>query len=115
MESKLHQVVFSVETKELQGIPPSARDILTYFVRNPAAADSLEGIARWRLLEQAIHRSLVETEDALDWLVEQGFLDEVRGSHRSALFRLNPKKQKQAESLLTGLGSGRSRKEGVSH
>lgn len=77
-----------------------AREILSYFLRNPAAADSLEGIARWRLMEQAIHRTIVETEDALDWLVEQGYLIEVAHQGSRPLFHLNPEKEQAAGALL---------------
>lgn len=77
-----------------------AREILAYFLRNPAAADSLEGIAQWRLLEQAIHRTIYETEGALTWLVEQGYLIEVEESHSRRLFRLNPEKYEAAGELL---------------
>jgi hypothetical protein len=76
------------------------RETLTYFLRNPAATDSLEGIARWRLLEQAIQRTLVETQTAIEWLVDRGFLlgDERPGTPR--LFRLNPAKAGEAEALV---------------
>ena len=77
-----------------------AREILAYFLRNPAAADSLEGIARWRLLEQAIHRTIVETEGALAWLVDNGYLIEVDLPHSRRLYRLNPEKQDAAGQLL---------------
>jgi hypothetical protein len=32
------------------------KQIVSYFLRNPNAADTLEGIARWRLLEERIHQ-----------------------------------------------------------
>jgi hypothetical protein len=81
-------------------VPRPAREILTYFLRNPAAADSLEGIARWRLLEQAIHRTILETEGALKWLVGEGYLIEVEQPRSRWLFRLNPEKQQAAGALL---------------
>jgi hypothetical protein len=74
--------------------------ILRYFVRNPNAADSLEGIARWRLLEEQIHHSLQETEIALTWLVEQGFLDEVKALGPAPVFRLNTRHRARAVSFL---------------
>ncbi len=81
-----------------------AQEILSYFLRNPAAVDSMEGIARWRLLEQAIHRTVLETEAALKWLVEQGYLMQIEHRRSRPLFRLNPQKQKAAESLLQARG-----------
>jgi hypothetical protein len=84
----------------LHRVPRPAREILSYFLRNPAAADSLEGIARWRLLEQAIQRTIVETEEALRWLVGEGFLIEVEQPRSRRLFRLNPEKHQAAGALL---------------
>lgn len=86
-------------------VPRPAREILAYFLRNPAAADSVEGIARWRLLEEAIHHKVLETQKALEWLVEQGFLIEVAEQHVGRLFRLNPQRQGQAEALLEDRGA----------
>lgn len=82
------------------------KQILSYFVRNPNAADSLEGIARWRLLEEQIHRSLQETETALAWLVAQGFLDEVNIGGATPIFRLNPGRPADGLSFLKGKSKG---------
>jgi hypothetical protein len=79
---------------------PAARQILSYFVRNPSAADSLEGIAKWRLLEEAIHRNVVETKEALEWLVERGYLIEIAQPHAGRLFQLNTEKRTDAKSFL---------------
>jgi hypothetical protein len=70
--------------------PAPAMEILSYFTRNPEAADSLEGIARWRLLDEVIYRSYQETEAALGWLVERGFLIETSRPGIKPIFRLNP-------------------------
>jgi hypothetical protein len=80
---------------------PAAKQILAYFLRNPAAADSLEGIARWRLLEEAIHRNVFETEEALAWLVAQGYLVEFVHAHAGRLFRLNVEKKTEAVTMFT--------------
>ena len=78
------------------------KQILNYFLRNPNAADSLEGITRWRLLEEQIHRSLRETDVALSWLVERGFLDEVKTPGAPPIFRLKPERHADALSLVEG-------------
>ena len=70
--------------------PTPAMEILSYFTRNPQAADSLEGIARWRLLDEAIHRSVQETETALGWLVDRGYLIESSRPGIKPIYRLNP-------------------------
>jgi hypothetical protein len=77
-----------------------ARDVLSYFLRNPAAADDLEGVARWRLLQQSIERSVEETSLALEWLAERGYL--VKASTAAgAIYRLNTSNRSGAESFAT--------------
>jgi hypothetical protein len=78
----------------------TARETLAYFIRNPAALDSLEGIARWRLLEQTIHKNLVDTQKAVDWLVKCGYVVEEGRPSTPRMFRLNPDKLHEAELLL---------------
>lgn len=77
-----------------------AREILSYFVRNPRAADSIEGVARWRLLDQTIHRTVDETRQALQWLVAQGFLRESKTMGSGTIFDLNPERQAEALRFL---------------
>jgi hypothetical protein len=66
----------------------TVKQVLSYFVRNPKAADTLEGVARWRLLEEQVRRNFQQTEAALAWLVTQGLLEEVETAG-SRIFRLN--------------------------
>lgn len=54
------------------------------------------------MLEEAIHRNIVETEEALHWLVQEGYLIETLQPHSERLFRLNADKQVEAMSLLAG-------------
>ncbi len=84
----------------MQTMPKAAKEILTYFMRHPRAADSLEGVARWRLLQETIHHNIDETRDALEWLVTKGFLhaETVAGTH--AVFSLNHERGIEAERLM---------------
>lgn len=77
-----------------------AEKILSYFVRNPKAADSLEGVARDRLLEESVHQSVQQTAAALSWLVSCGFLEEVQIPGSRRIFRLDPKKRADAVRFL---------------
>jgi hypothetical protein len=77
-----------------------AREILGYFLRNPGAMDNLGGIARWRLLEEAIHRTVESTADALQWLTAEGFLKEVPMEGTGPFFRLNRSKRLEAQNFL---------------
>jgi Fe2+ or Zn2+ uptake regulation protein len=78
------------------------KQILNYFLRNSKAADTLEGIARWRLLEEQVHRSFQQTESALAWLVKQGFLEEVETVGSSRIFRLAPQGHEKTARFLAG-------------
>lgn len=80
--------------------PTGTTDILRYFLRHPEAADSLYGVARWRLLEEAVQRSVETTERALRWLVDHGFLLERPSHVAEPTFQLNPEKSAEAERFL---------------
>ena len=83
-----------------RGVEETAKDILSYFLRNPHAADDLEGVARWRLLNQTVHREVEETSQALDWLVERGFLGRVSRAGSGTIFRLRAEQRAAAEAFL---------------
>ena len=77
-----------------------AREILGYFLRNPLAADSLEGIATWRLLDETIHRRVEDARYALDWLVSEGYLRERTSRGTAPLYSLNQGKRSDAEVIV---------------
>jgi hypothetical protein len=81
-----------------------AKDILHYLLRHPAAADTFDGIARWRVLEEIAQRSVASTEDAMRWLIAKGFLSEVKIGGGQSLYRLNPDRREEAESLVKASG-----------
>lgn len=89
-----------------------ASEILRYFLRNPRAADSLEGITRWRLLDERIYRTLEETARALDGLVGEGLLiTEESAGLAGRLFRLDPNRLADVEQFLKkSQKSGRRRR-----
>jgi uncharacterized protein Yka (UPF0111/DUF47 family) len=78
----------------------AARDILSYFTRNPDAVDGLESIARWRLIQERVQRTLEETQEALRWLVERGYLIESDTQATGALFQLNHEAVDEARRFL---------------
>ncbi len=88
--------------------PELSRDVLSYFVRNPQAADSLEGVARWRLLDETVRRRVIATHEALVWLVERGVLQQHQGPGHEPVFSLDPARADEAKRLLEELqGVGR--------
>jgi hypothetical protein len=85
------------------------REVLSYFVRNPKATDSIEGVARWRLLEEQVYRTVQETETALAFLVSRGFLEEIPTSGHAKVFRLEPKRLADAVRFLAQQGASKKR------
>ena len=83
-----------------RAVEDTAKDILSYFLRNPQAADDLEGVARWRLLNQTVYRDVEETSQALDWLVQHGFLGRVSRSGSGTIFSLRSEQRGAAEAFL---------------
>ena len=81
-------------------VPVRAREILRYFLRNPQAADSLEGVARWRLREEAICRNVDEINEAIGWLVAFGFLVEESVGGTGPIFSLNHGRTAEAKRML---------------
>jgi hypothetical protein len=82
----------------------AARRILAYFLRNPQAADDAEGVARFRLMNQTIFDELRETQDALDWLVAEGYLTSNASAGALPIFQLNRSAAARAQSFIDHLG-----------
>lgn len=85
--------------------PDATVDILNYFIRHPGAADSIEGIARWRLMEELAHRKAEETDRAVRWLVERGFLIRHALPGGRSIFALNPEKVEDAQQFVQTRGA----------
>jgi hypothetical protein len=90
----------SAKPRTVPGEPELRKEILRYFLEHPDAVDDLEGISRWRLRQLLVERSVLEAREALDWLVEKGYLDaeQMAGTHRT--FRLSPSKKEDAKRLV---------------
>jgi hypothetical protein len=89
---------FTTESEDRE--QATAKEILAYFVGNPGAADTFEGIARWRLLEWMMQRDLSDTEAALAWLLERGYLRKREFVGLKPVFSLNLERIAEAESLI---------------
>jgi hypothetical protein len=76
-----------------------AKEVMRYFLHHPNATDSLEGISRWRLLQEHIEQTVAETHVAIRWLVEREFLEELRGQTSQPVFVLNRKNRAEAEQF----------------
>ncbi len=80
------------------------REVLGYFVRHPRAADTLDGIVRFRVLEELLRRSLDETEAALDQLVAGGLLRREAVPGARVLYRLEYERRHDAQRALDSGG-----------
>lgn len=89
-----------VAAKERKDVTGLANEVLSYFLRNPRAVDTLEGVTRWRLLEQRIHIHLQETSEALNWLIERGFLLKIDSPIAESCYGLNPANRSKAEDFI---------------
>lgn len=80
------------------------REVLAYFVQHPSAADSLEGIARWRVQQQSVPQIVERVDRALAWLVDAQLL--VREDRLGGVptFRLAPSRAREARRLLRNIG-----------
>src|SRR5215472_5397679 len=76
------------------------RDVLRYFTRNPMAADTIEGVTRWRLLDERIERNIAQVSQAIEWLVSRGFLVREFASPSTSIFRLNQREREGARRFL---------------
>ncbi len=76
-------------------------------MEHPMAADTPEGFVRWRLLEDAVGRTTREAEEALEWLVGQGFLRELPVTGGRPVFVLDHARRTDAEAVLAGAGGER--------
>jgi hypothetical protein len=73
-----------------------ASDILVYLTDHPDAQDTLEGIAEWWILERKTTHQLAQVKDAVQKLVQKGYLEEKimdiasgRKHYRAAIFKKN--------------------------
>ena len=79
-----------------------AREILSYLERNPDAGDTLEGVARWWLLQQRIHTAVEEVQRGLDQLVKLGLVSRRKTTpHGPVLYTAGTEKSRGKENQPT--------------
>src|SRR5262249_52494108 len=64
-----------------------AAEILAYLEQHPEAADTLEGVVQWWILQQRFLRGIQSTNRALEGLVAQGQLERVRSADGRTIYR----------------------------
>jgi hypothetical protein len=86
-------------------VPPNEqseleRKLLRYLVDHPDARDTLEGIAKWWLLEQEIRDEKAKVQEAIVWLVAKGFVVEERMEDGRRVFGMNEERRGAITSSL---------------
>jgi hypothetical protein len=79
-----------------------AKQILKYFLRNPQAADTLEGVAHWRLLDERVHQRVEDISQTLQWLVAKGYLKETTRVGSRTMFQLEQENHINAQKFIEG-------------
>lgn len=89
-----------------------ANSVLGYFLRNPTCVDDLEGIVRWRLLDEKVGNAVGETARALDWLVAKGLLDRLETPGLGTRYQLRTERAGEAAALLQPKAKVRRKRRG---
>ncbi len=76
------------------------RKLLRYLVDHPEARDTLEGIAKWWLLEQEIREEKTKVQEALAGLVAKGFVVEERMEDGRRVFGMNEERREAITRLI---------------
>jgi hypothetical protein len=76
-----------------------ATEIMTYLNQRPMASDSLEGIAQWWLVQQAIAKNVELVGQALELLVTEGKVLQRKNTSNRVTYSLNTEHQVAREQL----------------
>ena len=77
-----------------------AREIFQYFVDHPQASDDLEGIARWRLLQQQVTSQVEQVRRALELLVGLELISQQDTPTSGKRYSLNWAKFAESKTFL---------------
>jgi hypothetical protein len=72
-----------------------ADEILAYLDVHPDAADTLEGVVQWWIVQQRYLRGLHAVGRALDGLVARGEVERVPGPDGRPLYRAGPARRRR--------------------
>ena len=78
----------------------TARELLEYLAENPDAADTLEGIVEWWLLDRSIDRGIAKVKEVLEQMAARGLIVERKGSDARTRYQLNDERRREIAALL---------------
>ena len=68
-----------------------SKQILNYLKKNPASADTLEGITDWWLKSEKVDQAVDQVAEALEDLIEDGSIMKFKSKNGQILYRLAKK------------------------
>ncbi|HXB69546.1 MAG TPA: hypothetical protein VNY05_14945 [Candidatus Acidoferrales bacterium] len=88
------------KVSQRQNEPEAANEILRYFLDHPEAADTLEGLAHWRLIERDKRLTMEHVAEALEWLVARGYLKQMSKPYSGRIYSLDREDRAKVELFL---------------
>lgn len=79
----LKRDLFKTDSSEI------TNEIMTYLANHPNAADTLDGVAKWWLLDRSDKLQLGQVKQALDELVAKGLVAAQKGGDSKIVYRVN--------------------------
>jgi len=75
-------------------------DILKYIQKQPQAKHTAQGIAKYWIFQQRLEEKIEVVSGALQYLVQQGFLTEVKNVDGNSYFKVNENKLKDIPDTI---------------
>lgn len=76
-----------------------ALKVLRYLSKRPEAKDTIEGIAKWWLIEEQIEETLGSVDRALSYLISRQFLVPVTFRNQETYYQLNKERLEDIRAL----------------
>lgn len=78
-------------------------DILKYIQKQPQAKHTAQGIAKYWIVQQRLEEKIEVVASALEYLIQNGFLEEVKMEDGHSYFKVKEKRLKDIPSTIQTL------------
>ncbi len=82
------------------------RNVLEYLLKNPEARDTLEGIIEWWILEREIRLRTEQIKEAIQILVEKGFVLQHETADTRIHYTINTNRYQEVEDFIKNFSCG---------